>query len=156
NSPAQEYLSNELFKYQGTPSAYLLDEESRVFEPMVLGADDILKVARKAMGAGGLKKLPLTQSHIIRDGLKAGTPAPVFSLPEIHGGTVSLDQFRNRNVLVVFSDPQCGPCDALAPELAQLHKKHANNGLDFVLVGRGDAEQNKKKAVEHGIEFPVV
>src|SRR5881397_3889578 len=87
---------------------------------------------------------------------KAVSPAPAFRLPDIHGGTVSLDQFRGRKLLLVFSDPQCGPCDQLAPKLAELHRKHENNGLAVVMVGRGDPEQNKKKAGQHRIEFPVV
>jgi len=160
NATDGKIVTDELFKHRGTPSAYLLDEQGRVLEGLAVGMDDILELARKAGGdadkKGALRKRPLTESRIIRDGIKAGTPAPVFTLPDVNGRTVSLEQFRNRNVLLVFSDPQCGPCDALAPELARLHQKHAGNGLDFVMVGRGDPEQNKKKAIEHGIAFPVV
>jgi peroxiredoxin len=106
--------------------------------------------------APALGTRPLSESRIVRDGLKAGTPAPGFSLPDIHGGTVSLDQFRGRRVLLVFSDPQCGPCDALAPKLVRFHRKHGNNALSVIMIGRGDLEENKKKAMEHGIAFPVV
>jgi hypothetical protein len=28
--------------------------------------------------------------------------------------------------------------------------------LDFILVGRGDREENRRKAAQHGIQFPVV
>ena len=161
NLPAKEFIANELFKHRGTPSAYLLDEQKRVITGMAVGMADILRVAREAckphhFSKASMRKLPLTESRIVRDGLEPGTPAPGFNLLDIHGGTVSLEQFRGRKVLLVFSDPQCGPCDQLAPELARLHRKHAGNGLDFVMVGRGDAEQNKKKAVQHGIDFPVL
>ena len=157
NSPAKEFIVNELFKHRGTPSAYLLDEQKRVIQALAVGMDDILRVAREACDRqGSIRKLPLTESRIVRDGLKAGTPAPAFRLPDIHGGTVSLDQFRGRKLLLVFSDPQCAPCDQLAPELAELHRKHENNGLAVVMVGRGDPEQNRKKAVQHRIEFPVL
>jgi len=165
SSPAKEFIVNELFRHRGTPSAYLLDEQKRVIQALAVGMDDILRVAREAcdrhpaLGAvskGGHRPPLQRESRIVRDGLKAGTPAPAFRLPDIHGGTVSLDQFRGRKLLLVFSDPQCGPCDQLAPELARLHRKHAGNGLDFVMVGRGDPEQNKKKAVQHRIEFPVL
>ena len=153
NSPAKEFIVNELFKHRGTPSAYLLDEQKRVIQALAVGMDDILRVARSP---GGHRPPLQRESRIVRDGLKAGTPAPAFRLPDIHGGTVSLDQFRGRKLLLVFSDPQCGPCDQLAPKLAELHRKHENNGLAVVMVGRGDPEQNKKKAVQHRIEFPVV
>ena len=157
SSPAKEFIVNELFKHRGTPSAYLLDEQKRVIQALAVGMDDILRIAREACDRqGSIRKLPLTESRIVRDGLKAGTPAPAFRLPDIHGGTVSLDQFRGRKLLLVFSDPQCAPCDQLAPKLAELHRKHENNGLAVVMVGRGDPEQNKKKAVQHRIEFPVL
>ena len=168
NSPAKEFIVNELFRHRGTPSAYLLDEQKRVIQALAVGMDDILRIAREACDRHSLRlrpiglalrpirKLPLTESRIVRDGLKAGTPAPAFRLPDIHGGTVSLDQFRGRKLLLVFSDPQCAPCDQLAPELAELHRKHENNGLAVVMVGRGDPEQNRKKAGQHRIEFPVL
>ena len=153
NSPAKEFIVNELFRHRGTPSAYLLDEQKRVIQALAVGMDDILRIARST---GGHRPPLQRESRIVRDGLKAGTTAPAFRLPDIHGGTVSLDQFRGRKLLLVFSDPQCGPCDQLAPKLAELHRKHENNGLAVVMVGRGDPEQNRKKAGQHRIEFPVL
>src|SRR5271165_4358480 len=66
---------------------------------------------------------PLSESRINRSGLSQGTTAPVFKLPSIDGGEVSLETYRGRRLLLVFSDPKCGPCRALMPELAALHKR---------------------------------
>ncbi len=155
-TPAQKFIADTLFKYCGTPSAYLLDAEGRVEHGLMRGADEATDVvAALVRPSSSLKKRPLTESRIERNGLKAGTPAPSFSLPAVDGETVTLDQFRGRKVLLVFSDPQCGPCDQLAPHLAQLHREHGNNGLALVMVGRGDVERLKQKAAEHGIGFPV-
>src|SRR4051812_39164382 len=58
----------------------------------------------------------LVHSRISRDGLKAGTPAPAFTLPRLDDrGELSLNELRGKRVLLVFSSPQCGPCNALAP-----------------------------------------
>src|SRR5207247_8202601 len=71
---------------------------------------------------------PLARSRIKRDGLKAGTPAPDFRLPRLDGrGDLSLEELRGRRVLLVFSSPHCGPCDALAPALEKFHREHGNN-----------------------------
>jgi peroxiredoxin len=157
NSPAREFVESKLFEFCGTPSAYLLDEQGRVAAPLAVGMDDVILLAREsAARKPAVRKLPLERSRIEREGLKAGTPAPNFNLPDIHGESVSLEHFRGRKVLLVFTDPQCGPCDALAPDLARLHAKHGNNGLAVVMVGRGSPEQNKKKANQHGIAFPLV
>jgi peroxiredoxin len=151
------------FEYMGTPVAYLLDEEGKVARPLATGAFEVPTLARQAAtddGSGRRKGLPgaraLSESRLLRTGLKAGTPAPSFSLPDIHGRTTALESFRGRRVLLVFSDPHCGPCDALAPELVRLHAEHRDNGLAIVMVGRGDVEENRRKADEHGFEFPVV
>ncbi len=59
-------------------------------------------------------------------------------------------------VLLVFRDPNCGPCDAVAPELVRIHEAHRGNGLSVVLVGRGDPDENRAKAGKFGFPFPVV
>ncbi|PYS00779.1 MAG: hypothetical protein DMG16_14700 [Acidobacteria bacterium] len=166
DAPAQKIFENGTFQYCGTPSAYLLDEQGHVAQPLAAGMDQVLLLARQAAARDGgadvgtakrvLRTLLPSESRIEREGLKKGASAPGFSLPDIHGQTVSLDQFRGRKVLLVFTDPQCGPCDELAADLVRLDRKHGNNGLAVIMVGRGDAEQNKKKASEHGIRFPVV
>ena len=57
-------------------------------------------------------------------------------------------------MLLVFSDPHCGPCDALAPRLEQLHLERSN--LQVLVVSRGDVEENRVKAAKLGLSFPIV
>jgi peroxiredoxin len=150
----------EVFDDFGTPAAYLLDEQGRVAHPLVVGSGEVLTLARQLAAGTERKRLPgerpLAESRIERSGLKAGTPAPGFSLPDLSGRTVSPEDYRGRRLLLVFSDPQCGPCDEIAPELARLHRQHEANGLALVMVGRGDPEENRKKARQNGFDFPVV
>lgn len=96
----------------------------------------------------------LAGTRINRNGLAPGTPAPGFRLPRIDGGDLSLDEYAGRRVLLVFSDPACGPCNQLAPKLEQLSRQTA--GVNLVMVSRGDAEVNRRKAADHGLSFPVV
>jgi peroxiredoxin len=155
----------EGFRYMGTPAAYLLDENGRVAEPIALGLDEVPALARRCVaapaepGTVSRKRLPgqkdLSQSQIERNGLKPGTPAPLFELPGVDGNPVALKDFRGRRVLLVFSDPHCGPCDSLAPHLVRLHRKHRNNGLAVIVVGRGELEENRHKAKANKFEFPV-
>ena len=67
---------------------------------------------------------------------------------------MSLEQYRGQRALLVFSDPHCGPCDLLAPQLEQLHRKRPD--LQVLMVSRGDAEENRQKIVQLGLNFPVV
>jgi peroxiredoxin len=99
-------------------------------------------------------ELAVSQSRIERNGLKAGTRAPLFTLPDLEGNTVSLDDYQGTDVLLVFSDPKCGPCQALAPNLVLLAAK--NPQLQVLLVSRGDLQENRAKAHANAFPFPVV
>jgi peroxiredoxin len=99
---------------------------------------------------------PLSKSRIERDGLKAGSIAPEFTLPDIYGRSISLEQYRGRRVLLVFSDPHCGPCSELAPHLALTYRRRRGITTEIIVVSRGDIEENRQKALAHGFEFPVV
>jgi peroxiredoxin len=207
------------FQQEGTPVAYLVDEQGRVAAPVARGAERVLALALELAGpqpeaaevgtsapqrsgpppagthqphrlslprflvkhdiglgdvikrltsALGIKPCVgceqraavlnrwLVLSGIGGSGLKAGTPAPVFQLPDLQGRMVSLQEYRGRRVLLFFSDPQCGPCDELAPQLVRLHRERAHDGLGVIVVGRGSAEENRRKAEQHGMEFPVL
>jgi len=151
----------EPFRSFGTPVAYLLDEQGRVARPLAVGAEAVPALAREITATvSGPRRLagqkPLSESQILRDGLKAGTPAPRFKLPDIHGRTVSLEDYRGRSLLLVFTDPKCGPCDQLAAQLAHLDGKQTAGGAAILMVGRGDAEENRRKARQQGFSFPVL
>ena len=97
---------------------------------------------------------PLARSKLARNGLKAGTPAPAFRLPRLDGGELALEDLRGNRVLLVFSDPHCGPCEALAPQLEQLHREQPE--LRVVMISRGEPEENRAKVKAHGLTYPVV
>lgn len=71
-------------------------------------------------------------------GLPVGADAPEFELPALEGGTVTLAALRARGkpVLLVFGDVHCGPCVALAPEIARWQREHAA-ALTIGVIERG-------------------
>ena len=153
--------SIEAFNALGTPVAYLLDEEGRVAEPLAIGADQVLDLMHRSCDEQPKTTRlsapqSLSASRIERHGLAAGTPAPNFTLTDVQGGAVSLESYRGQRVLLVFSDPHCGPCDELAPHLVRLHRQGRESRLTLLMVGRGDVEENRRKVEEHGFEFPLV
>jgi peroxiredoxin len=142
----------------GTPAAYLLDEKGRIAKPIAIGAHEVPELAEVAAGRRRrlTSELSLSDSRIEREGLKAGSLAPDFELPDLYGRGVSLAEQRGRRVLLVFSDPECGPCDALLPDLVRLDREHGQDDLMLMLVSRGGVEENRSKAQAIGVEFPVV
>ncbi len=96
----------------------------------------------------------LAGSKLKRNGLKPGTVAPEFRLPQLEGGELALSKLRGRLVLLVFSSPRCGPCNALAPKLEKFHRKFPH--VELVMISQGEPEENRAKAREHGLTFPIV
>ena len=95
-------------------------------------------------------------SRINREGLPAGSQAPNFVLPDLSGNRRALAEFRGKRVLLVFSDPECGPCQALTPELVELDRRRRDDSLEVLMISRGGVEANRTKAEAQGITFPVV
>ena len=81
-----------------------------------------------------------------------GTPAPAFRLPDLLGNLVTLDVLLSnaRPVLLVFSDPGCGPCNSLLPEIGRWQRDYVGK-LTFALISRDTPDANRAKASEHGI-----
>jgi thiol-disulfide isomerase/thioredoxin len=75
----------------------------------------------------------------------------------LSGGTLSLDSLRSpgKPILLLFTDPECGPCNALLPEVGRLQKEHSHK-LTLALVSRGDPEENRRQADEHGLTNVVL
>ena len=53
-------------------------------------------------------------------GLPVGTVAPDFELPDLAGVRHKLSDFRGKNVLLIFFNPNCGFCIQMAADLAAL------------------------------------
>lgn len=90
-------------------------------------------------------------------GLPVGTPAPAFRLAPLFPSSqpaemITLEMLRAKGkpVVLVFSDPDCGPCTALLPEASRWQRDYAGK-LTLVFVSRGIAKANRRKASEHGI-----
>ena len=94
----------------------------------------------------------LSRSRINRAGLPAGSIAPPFRLPLLDGGHVSLADYSGRRVLLVFSDPTCGPCMTLLPRLETAAR---NTGVAVLVVSRGTAEANRSKRATLGLSLPI-
>jgi peroxiredoxin/uncharacterized membrane protein YphA (DoxX/SURF4 family) len=85
-------------------------------------------------------------------GLPVGSDAPDFTLRSIEGETVSLQALRvhGKPILLLFTDPNGGPCVSLLPEVAQWQQHHAERVV-LALLTSGTAEANRAKAAEFGL-----
>jgi thiol-disulfide isomerase/thioredoxin len=91
---------------------------------------------------------PATQ-HL---GLPLGEPAPAFSLAGLYGESVTLESLISADtpVMLLFTDPACGPCSALMPQIATWQRELAGE-LTVAVLTRGSTQDNRAKSREHGI-----
>jgi thiol-disulfide isomerase/thioredoxin/uncharacterized membrane protein YphA (DoxX/SURF4 family) len=94
-----------------------------------------------------------TPGHQEAEGLPVGSEAPNFSLSGLYGESLTLDALRSsgKPLMMLFTDPGCGPCNALLPEVGRWQEEHAQK-LTLSLVSRGEVEENKTKAQEHALK----
>ncbi|HKC55334.1 MAG TPA: peroxiredoxin family protein [Vicinamibacterales bacterium] len=144
--------------FTGWLAYQLLAQNGRILARLE-ALEDLVQSGRRAdagtdAAADEGRKESLKRSQLLRDGLPAGAAAPDFRLPRVGGGELSLSQYRGRKVVLLFSDPKCGPCNALLPDVQQRYA--AGSEVDVVMVSRGDHAANASKLAELRVTFPVV
>ena len=73
--------------------------------------------------------------------LELGTAAPGFNLPDVDGGTVSLDDFADAPaLLVMFICNHCPFVKHVRDELAHIGREYGDRGVAMVAVSSNDAE----------------
>lgn len=85
-------------------------------------------------------------------GLPIGQVAPDFALRNLAGERRELAALRSsgRPALLFFSNPHCGPCDDLLPEVARWQRELADR-IDVIVISRDSPEANIAKAEKHGL-----
>jgi peroxiredoxin len=97
--------------------------------------------------------------------LSLGTKAPDFSLPNVDGRRVSLDDFKGAKAyLVMFICNHCPYVKHVAPELARVARDYREKGVAVVAINSNDVASHpddspQKMAQEvksRGYEFPYL
>ncbi len=87
--------------------------------------------------------------------LRAGSPAPDFSIRALDGQTIRLSQYRGQPVLLTFAASWCPACREEAPYQQALHLQHPE--LSMLLVDSQEQDVVVRGfANEFGMTFPVL
>ena len=97
----------------------------------------------------GIDGAALVDEHA---GLYVGTAAPSFSLGSLDGGIVTLNELCSHGlpVMLIFSNPDCGPCAQLMPEIVDWQRNYSAK-ITIALVTKGTDEENRAKNAEHSL-----
>jgi peroxiredoxin len=85
-------------------------------------------------------------------GRRIGSPAPAFSLRDVAGGVVTVETLRalGQPIVLIFSDPVCGTCLSVLPEIAKWQRDYVGT-FTLALLSRGTPEENSAATDEHGV-----
>jgi peroxiredoxin len=104
--------------------------------------------------SSGIASLPAK----VPSGLPIGSPAPAFELPLLSSNSVvTLDALRaeRRPIILIFSDPDCGPCSALLPDIARWEREYAAT-LTIALISRGSQKANRIELGKHRLTYVLL
>ena len=95
---------------------------------------------------------PQAMTASIAAGLPIGFSAPRFLLPGLTGKNVTLDELRTagKPVVLIFSDPNCVPCNCLMPDITHWQRAYARQ-MTLAVISRGTLEANRTKTAKHKI-----
>ena len=75
----------------------------------------------------------------VPEGLRVGTPAPTFALPNAQGEVRTLEALRARGrpVILTFMESSCGPCRGLVPDLQRWQETFGERVTIAVIAAGG-------------------
>jgi cytochrome c biogenesis protein CcmG/thiol:disulfide interchange protein DsbE len=82
--------------------------------------------------------------------------APAFALPDLAGGTVSLEALRGRPVVVDFWATWCAPCERQVPVLNAFHDKYGDRIPVLGIAVDVDPENVGPFVRRHGLRYRVL
>jgi peroxiredoxin len=90
-------------------------------------------------------------------GLRVGKEAPDFELESVTDRRVSLATLRTAGhpVLLLFTNPNCGPCDAFMPAVARWQDQYEGR-ITIAIISQGSLEENRQKAATYRLESVLV
>ena len=86
------------------------------------------------------------------------TVAPDFTLADLEGNWVSMNQFKGKVVLLNFWGTWCGPCRREIPDFVKLSEKYKDDGLEIVGVTltSGPPKRISSFADQWGINYTLL
>jgi len=138
-----------LFRAKWTPTTILINADGTIGSRLATGDNAIRALVQSIQP--NLSNGHVPKSFLIsQNGSKIGEQAPEFSLQNLDGKQVKLEDFRGRKTLLLFWGTACGFCQAMLPDL-QKWERQINRAAELVVVSRGEVETNRKQNLKSPI-----
>jgi thiol-disulfide isomerase/thioredoxin len=89
----------------------------------------------------------ISEKLLFLKGLQPGALAPVFSLPDVNGKTVSVKDYLGRYVLIDFWASWCSPCRMENPNVVKAYQRYKDKGFTVLGVSLDDKKEKWLEAI---------
>jgi peroxiredoxin len=114
----------------------------------------MMQVVGKWSGVGMLLTLLMAQ-NVFAVGLRDS--APDFTLKNLEGNNLRLNEYRGQVVLINFWASWCGPCRQEMPLLDRLHNRYEETGFAVLGVNvEGEVEPAREIVDKTQVTFPIL
>jgi peroxiredoxin len=138
-----ESAVGEEYQARWTPAAVLIDRRGRIASPVTSGDDAIRtlvthSIANTESTASLQNETPRPQIKLGGSLFKMGERAPRFALPNLQRTKIELNDLFGQEILLLFWNPGCGYCRAMADELKRWEVKSGNTTTRLVFISSGE------------------
>lgn len=138
-----------LFHARWTPTAVFINADGIIASHLAVGDSEIRDLAKN------VKAIDFAQKTVfIANGSKTklGAEMPEFSMPDVHGKTISSADFRGKKTLVTFWSATCPHCLNMIRDLQEWDREKGADEPDLLVFSEGDAEEHR----EIGLQSPII
>ncbi len=141
------------YQAKWTPTAVLIDRRGRVASPVTSGDEAIRALVTHTVAtsespapARNGNAAPRAQIKLGRSLFNVREPAPRFALPNLQNKEVDLNDLLGQETLLLFWNPGCGYCKAMADDLQRWETKSGNSATQLVFISSGEAAAVRKES----------
>ncbi|WP_077213635.1 peroxiredoxin family protein [Bacillus dakarensis] len=102
----------------------------------------------------------LANPETVPVGLKVDYRAPDFTLKDMNGKVVSLEDYKGKKILLNFWATWCPPCREEMPHMQELYEEYKNDGFVVLAVNMVNTEKNpvvvEDFVEEFQLSFPIL
>ncbi len=115
-----------------------------------------LDTVESALREAGIE-VPDDEDSLSQLGIDPGSPAPAFAAETASEDHTSLDNLLEPGLplLLLFTSPTCGPCQALLPDISRWQHEYADQ-LTIATLNGGEKAAITAEAHEHGLERVLI
>lgn len=86
--------------------------------------------------------------------LDLGVVAPNFSSQDYQGNLIELINYKDKQLLLVFSSPSCVACQVFWPKLKEFSEHYPETNI--VMISNGTKEEVQIMQIEQNFSFPIL